>query len=157
MNNPPTLNPGGDNDCIEYVTEGFNITLTCTRDSNNAPGDLYQWIHPNGQITPGAPADSPVEIKLNGITIEESGIYICQGSRNGVTDFALQSNLTLIVQRELHILSNILKTYYGCNNFNFYAHYINYRKSTYQYLFCIYIGSYDIVRGRPAFNPYPTQ
>ena len=110
MNNPPTLSPGGGNDRIEYVTEGFNITLTCTRDSNNAPGDLYQWIHPNGQITPGAPADSPVEIKLNRITIEESGIYICQGSRNGVTDFALQSNLTLIVQRELHLLSNILKT-----------------------------------------------
>ena len=104
VNNPPTLNPDGGDDRIVYVTEGSNITLTCTHDSNNAGGDLYQWIHPNGQITPGAPADSPVQVALKRITQEESGVYICQGSRNGLTDFALQSNVTLIVQRELHLL-----------------------------------------------------
>ena len=105
MNNPPTLNPDGGDDRIVYVTEGSNITLTCTRDTNNAPGDLYQWIYPNDQMTPGTPADSPVQVTLNNITRNGNGVYICQGSRNGVTDSALQSNVTLIVQRELHLLS----------------------------------------------------
>ena len=76
MNNPPTLKPDGGDDRIEYVTEGSNIILTCTRDTNNAGGDLYQWIHPNGQMTPGAPADSPVQVTLNNINREESGMYI---------------------------------------------------------------------------------
>ena len=104
VNNPPTLTPDGGDDKIVYVIEGSNITLTCTRDTNNAPGGLYQWIHPDGQMTPGAPADSPVQVTIKHITREENGIYICQGSRNGVADFALQSNVTLIVQRELHLL-----------------------------------------------------
>ena len=66
VNNPPTLNPDGGDDRTLYVTEGSNIYLTCTRDSNNAPGDLYHWIHPNGQMTPGAPTDhdSPVQVYL---------------------------------------------------------------------------------------------
>ena len=98
VNYPPTLNPDGGDDRIEYVTEGSNINLTCTRDSNNAPGDLYQWIHPNGQMTYRTPADSPVQVTLNNINTEESGVYICQGSRNGVTDSALQNNVTLNVQ-----------------------------------------------------------
>ena len=103
MNNPPTLNPDGGDDRTVNVTEGSNITLTCTRDSNNAFGDLYQWIHPNGQMTPVlAPADSPVQLTLNSITREESGVYICQGSRNGIIDSALRSYITLSVQRELH-------------------------------------------------------
>ena len=98
VNNPPTLNPGGGDDRIVYVTERSNITLTCTRDTNNAPGDLYQWIHPDGLMTPGAPDDSPVQVTLKNINREESGIYICQGSRNGVTDSALQNNVTLNVR-----------------------------------------------------------
>ena len=100
MNNPPTLNPDGGDDRTLNVTEGSNITLTCTRDSNNGDGDLYQWIHPNGQMTPGAPADSPVQLTLNSITREESGVYICQGSRNEVTDSALRNYMTLSVQCE---------------------------------------------------------
>ena len=104
MNNPPTLSPDGGVDRIEYVTEGSNIRLNCTRDSNNAKNDLYQWIHPNGQMTPGAPTDSPVQVSLNSITREESGLYICQGSRNGVTDSALQNNVTLNVQCECYML-----------------------------------------------------
>ena len=100
VNNPPTLNPYGGNDRTVDVIEGSNINLTCTRDSNNAFGDLYQWIHPNGLMTPGAPADSPVQVTLNSITIKESGVYVCQGSRNGVTDSALQNNVTLNVQCE---------------------------------------------------------
>ena len=107
MNNPPTLNPDGGDDRIVYVTEGSNITLTCTRDSSNAPGDLYQWIHPDGQMTPKAPYDSPVQVTFNNISRNEDGVYICQGSRNGVTDSALQNNVTLIVQRELHLLLNV--------------------------------------------------
>ena len=102
MNNPPTLSPDGGDDKTVNVTEGSNITLTCTRDSNNAPGDLYQWIHPNGQMTPGVSADSPVQLTLRSITREESGVYICQGSRNGIIDSALRSYMTLSVQRELH-------------------------------------------------------
>ena len=98
VNNPPTLNPVGVDNRTVNVTECYNINLTCTRDSNNAPGDLYQWIHPNGQMTPGAPADSPVQVTLNSITREESGMYICQGSRNGVTDSALKNNVSLNVQ-----------------------------------------------------------
>ena len=101
--NPPTLNPDGGDDRIEYVTEGSHITLNCTRDSNNADGDLYQWIHPNGQMTPGAPTDSPVQVTFNSTTREKSGVYICQGSRNGVTDSALQNNVTLNVQCECHM------------------------------------------------------
>ena len=100
VNNPPTLNPNGGNDRTVDVIEGSNINLTCTRDSNNADGDLYQWIHPNGLMTPGAPTESPVLVTLNSITREESGVYICQGSRNGVTDSALQNNVTLNVQCE---------------------------------------------------------
>ena len=107
MNNPPTINPDGGDDRIVYVTEGSNITLTCTRDSNNAGGDLYQWIHLDGQMTPGAPYDSPVQVTLNNITRNENGVYICQGSRNGITDSALLSNVTVIVQRELHLLLNV--------------------------------------------------
>ena len=100
MNNPPTLIPdGGDNRTLN-VTEGSNINLTCTRDTNNAPGDLYQWIHPNGLMTPGAPANSPVRVTLNSITREESGVYICQGSRNGVTLSALQIAVAINVQCE---------------------------------------------------------
>ena len=106
MNNPPTLSPDGGDDKTVNVTEGSNITLMCTRDSNNAPGDLYKWIHPNGQMTPGASADSPVQLTLNSITREESGVYICQGSRNGINDSALRSYITLSVQRELHLHSN---------------------------------------------------
>ena len=95
VNYPPTLIPdGGDNRTVD-VTECYNINLTCTRDSNNAPGDLYQWIHPNGQMTPRVPADSPVQLSLNSITREESGMYICQGSRNGVTLSALRNNVSL--------------------------------------------------------------
>ena len=106
MNNPPTLTPDGGDDRTVYITEGSTITLTCTRDSNNAGGDLYQWIHPDGQMTPAlSPADSPVQVTLNNITRNGNGVYICQGTRNGVTDSALQSNVTLIVQRELHLLS----------------------------------------------------
>ena len=105
MNNPPTLNPDGGDDRMEYVTEGSNITLTCTRNTNNPSGDLYQWIHPNGRMTPRAPTDSPVQVTLNNITRNGNGVYICQGSRNGLTNSALQSNVTLIVQRELHLLS----------------------------------------------------
>ena len=111
VNNPPTLNPDGGDDRTVYVTEGSNVALTCTRDTNNAPGDLYQWIHPNGQMTPRVPGDSPVQVTLNNITRNGNGVYICQGSRNGVTDSVLQSNVTLIVQRELYLLSNVLKTY----------------------------------------------
>ena len=103
MNNPPALNPDGGIDTTVNVIEGSNITLTCTRDNINAPGDLYQWIHPNGQMTPGAPADSPVQVTLNSITREESGMYICQGSRNGITDSALKNNVTLNVQCECHM------------------------------------------------------
>ena len=108
MNNPPTLNPDGGDDRIEYVTEGSNITLTCTRDSTNAPGDLYQWIHPNCQMTPSTPADSPVQLTLNNINREESGVYICQGSRNRITDSALKNNVTLNVQCELPVLLHVL-------------------------------------------------
>ena len=106
MNNPPTLNPDGGDDRIVDVIEGSNITFTCTRDSNNAPGDLYQWIHPNSQMTPGAPEDSPVQVTLKNINRNEDGVYICLGSRNGVTDSALKNNVTLNVQCELlvHVL-----------------------------------------------------
>ena len=100
MNNPPTLNPDGGDDRIVYITEGSNITFTCTRDSNNAPGDLYQWIYPNGQMTPKAPGDSPVKTTLYNINRNEDGVYICQGSRNGITDSALKKNVTLDVQCE---------------------------------------------------------
>ena len=61
VNNSPILNTDGCDGGIVNVTKGSKVTLTCTRDSENAPGDLYQWIHPNGQMTPGAPADSPVQ------------------------------------------------------------------------------------------------
>ena len=61
-------------------------------------------------MTPKAPADSPVQVTLNSITREENGVYICQGSRNGVTDFALKNNVTLNVQCELPVL-----LYYTCN------------------------------------------
>ena len=98
VNNPPTLNPVGVDNRTVNVTECHNINLTCTRDSNNAPGDLYQWIHPNGQMTPRVPADSPVQVTLNGIKREESGMYICQGSRNGITDSDLKNNVSLNVQ-----------------------------------------------------------
>ena len=103
VNNPPTLNLDGGDDKTVNVTKSSNITLTCTRDSENAPGDLYQWIHPNGLMTPGAPTDSPVQLTLNSITREESGMYICQGSRNGVTLSALNNNVTLNVQCECHM------------------------------------------------------
>ena len=108
MNNPPTLNPDGSDDRIVDVTESSIITLTCTRDSNNAPGDLYQWIHSNGQMTPGAPTDSPVQVTLNNISRNENGVYICQGSRNGVTVSALKNNVTLNVQCELPLLVHVL-------------------------------------------------
>ena len=109
VNNPPTLNPDGGDDRIEYVTERSNINLTCTRDSNNAPGDLYQWIHPNGQMTPSTPADSPVQLTLNNINRFEDGVYICQGSRNGVIYSALlKNNVTLKVQCELPVLVHVL-------------------------------------------------
>ena len=80
----------------------------CTRDSNNAGGDLYQWIHPNGQMTPGVPEDSPVQVTLNNIKRNEIGVYICQGSRNGVTDSALKNEVTLNVQCELPVLLHVL-------------------------------------------------
>ena len=102
VNNSPILNTDGCDDGIVNVTKGSKVTLTCTRDSENAPGDLYQLIHPNGQLTPGAPADSPVEVTLNNITIKESGVYICQGSRNGISYSALQSNVTLNAQCEFY-------------------------------------------------------
>ena len=108
MNNPPTLNPDGGDDRVVYVTEGFNITLTCTRDSENSDGDLYQWIHSNSQMTPGAPTDSPVQLSLNNINRKERGVYICQGSRNGVTVSALKNNVTLNVQCELPVLVHVL-------------------------------------------------
>ena len=101
VNNSPILNTDGCDGGIVNVTKGSKVTLTCTRDSENAPGDLYQWIHPNGQLTPGAPADSPVEVILNNITRNESGMYICQGSRNGISYSALQSNVRLNAQCEL--------------------------------------------------------
>ena len=112
MNNPPTLNPDGGDDRTVDVTEGSNITLNCTRDSNNAPGDLYQWIHPDGQMTPGAPddapPDSPVQVTLNNINREDNGVYICQGFRNLVPDSALKNNVTLNVQCELPVLLHVL-------------------------------------------------
>ena len=101
VNNPPTLNPDGGGDRTVDVIEGSNINLTCTRGSYNAPGDLYQWIHPNGQITPGAPTNSTVQVIIYSITREESGVYICQGFRNGSDDSALKSYVTLNVQCEL--------------------------------------------------------
>ena len=103
VNNPPTLNPDGGDDRIVYVSEGSNITLTCTRDSNNSDGDLYQWIHPNGQMTPGTPEDSPVQVTLNNIKRNKIGVYVCQGSRNGVIDSALKNEVTLNVQCELPV------------------------------------------------------
>ena len=108
VNYPPTLNPAGGDDRTVDVTEGSNITLTCTRDSNNADGDLYQWIHPNGQMTLGVPEDSPVQVTLNKIKRNEIGVYICQGSRNGVTVSALKNKLTLNVQCELPVLLHVL-------------------------------------------------
>ena len=114
VNNPPTLNPdGGDNRTVDVI-EGSNINLTCTRDSNNADGDLYQWIHPNGLMTPGTPGESPVQVTLNSITREENGVYICQGSRNGVTLSALQIAVTLNVQCESLYLCMYM---YIMNNF----------------------------------------
>ena len=112
MNNPPTLNPDGGDDRTVDIIEGSNINLTCTRNSENTDGDLYQWIHPNGQMTPGAPAnalpDSPVQVTLNNINREESGEYICQGSRDGVTDSTLKNKVTLNVQCELPVLLHVL-------------------------------------------------
>ena len=112
VNNPPSVNPDGGDDRIEYVTEGSSITLTCTRDNNNAGGDLYQWIHPNGQMTPGAPSDSPVQVTLNNINRNEDGVYICQGSRDGMLDSALKNNVTLNVQCELPVLLHILYCFF---------------------------------------------
>ena len=105
MNNPPTLDPDGGDDNIVYVTEGSHITLTCTRDTDNTGGDLYQWIHPNGQMTPGVPTNSPVQVTVNNFNREKSGVYICQGSRNGVTNSALKNNVTLNVQCEFPVLN----------------------------------------------------
>ena len=104
MNNPPTLNPDGGDDRTVDVIEGSNINFTCTRDSNNSVGDLYQWTHPNGQMTPGAPTNFPVQVTLNNINRNEDGVYTCQGSRNGVNDSALKNNVTLNVQCELPVL-----------------------------------------------------
>ena len=105
MNNPPILNPDGGNDRTVDVNENSSIILTCTRDTNNTPGDLYQWTHPNGQMTPRVPTNSPVQLTLNNINKEESGVYICQGSRNGVTNSALNNNVALNVLRELPVLN----------------------------------------------------
>ena len=130
VNNPRTINPDGVDDRIEYVTEGSNITLTCTRDHNNAPGDLYQWIHPNGQMTLEVSIDSPIQVTLNNINREERGVYTCQGSRNGVTDSALKNNVTLnVIQCELHLFSNpvILHLYI---KYNILKIYLNYQKYT---------------------------
>ena len=104
VNNPPTLDPNGGDDRTVDVTEGSNITLTCTRDSNNAAGDLYKWIHPNGQMTPGTPTDSPVQVTFNNISRNEDGVHICQGSRHGVTYSSLKNDVTLNVQCELPVL-----------------------------------------------------
>ena len=112
VNNPPTLNPDGDGDRTVDVIEGSSIILTC--DSNSAIGDLYQWIHPNGLMTPGAPASSPVQVTLNTITRNESGVYICQGSRNGTIDSTLKNNVTLNVQCKLiHIFYCVALTHYN--------------------------------------------
>ena len=120
MNNPPILNPDGGDDRTVDFNENSNITLTCTRDTNNAPGDLYQWTHPNGQMTPGAPTNSPVQVTFNHTTKEENGVYICQGSRNGAVDSALKNNVTLNVQCELHVLVHVLYcatfTHYNYHN-----------------------------------------
>ena len=112
VNDPPTLNPDGGGDRTVDVIEGSSIILTCY--SNSAIGDLYQWIHPNGLMTPGAPANSPIEVTLNNITRNESGVYICQGSRNGTIDSTLKNNVTLNVQCELlHIFYCVAFTHYN--------------------------------------------
>ena len=96
---PPTLDPSGGNSRIVNVTEGSDITLTCTRECDNTNGDLYQWIYPDSRISPAPPGDSPVHITLNNIDRTESGVYSCVATRSTIPNKTISyTELTVNVQ-----------------------------------------------------------
>ena len=95
--NPPSITP--DTSLLD-ITEGNSTTLTCTRDSTNTNNDQYRWTLPNGSVSPVTPASSPYDLILSTINRDESGVFVCTGTRPG-TSKTVNSNITINVQCKL--------------------------------------------------------
>ena len=95
--NPPSITP--DTSLLD-ITEGNSTTLTCTRDSTNTNNDRYRWALPDGSVSPVTPASSPQSLILSAINRDESGVYVCTGTRPGTSE-TVNSNITINVQCKL--------------------------------------------------------
>ena len=94
--NPPSITP--DTSLLD-ITEGNSTTLTCTRDSTNTNNDQYRWTLPDGDVSPPQFASSP-QLILSTINRDESGVYVCTGTRPG-TSKTVNANITINVQCKL--------------------------------------------------------
>ena len=82
------------------ISEGVNATLTCTSDPSNTRNDVYQWILPNGDVSPPQPASSPLDLKLTVVNRDQSGLYVCTGTRPG-TAKTVNVSITIFVHCKL--------------------------------------------------------
>ncbi len=96
--NPPSISPDT-NQLI--ITEGDSTTLTCIRDSTNTNSDQYRWTLPNGRVSPPQPASSPIDLTVSTINRDESGLYVCTGTRPG-TLVTVNATITINVQCKYH-------------------------------------------------------
>ncbi len=82
------------------ITEGDSTTLTCIRDSTNTFSDQYRWTLPNGSVSPPQPASAPIDLILSTINRNQSGLYVCTGTRPG-TLVTVNATITINVQCKL--------------------------------------------------------
>ena len=98
MFNPPSITPSTN---TLDITEGLNTTLTCTRDPSNSNSDQYRWVPPGGSFEDSTAGSSPATLELSTINRNQSGQYMCYGSRTD-TNVTVSTNITVNVQCELH-------------------------------------------------------
>ena len=101
--NPPSITP--DTSLLD-ITEGDSTTLTCIRNSTNTMNDQYRWTRPDGTFSPPQPASSPQSLMVSAINRDESGLYVCTGTRPGTTD-TVNATITINVQCKLIYCVNL--------------------------------------------------
>ncbi len=92
--NSPSITPDTN---LLIITEGDSTTLTCIRDSTNSNSDQYRWTRPDGSFSPPQTASSPIDLILSTINRNQSGLYVCTGTRPGTSE-TVNATITINVE-----------------------------------------------------------
>ncbi|XP_019852987.1 PREDICTED: Down syndrome cell adhesion molecule homolog [Amphimedon queenslandica] len=90
----PEISPSG----TAYVTEGSNLTLSCS-DPGNTGTTNYVWLNSTGDALTSETTSPPLNLQLNLIQRSSSGVYTCSSTKpSELPGVTMDTSVTIDVQ-----------------------------------------------------------